>query len=106
VKPFVVHSREYTITDEATIRKVYSVDDKLVGLTKSVTEPAELPTFQIKMPPRDLVIALRVLRERIDERKPTKYTQMIKARQRGRGRGRMNLKMGLRTREGMRSVRR
>jgi hypothetical protein len=79
VKPFTVHARAYTISGEERIREVFSVDGKLVGQTKAVAEPVELPTFQIDLPPRDLVLALREFRKRKENKQPTRYTALIKA---------------------------
>lgn len=79
VKPFTVHARAYTISGEARIRKAFSIDGKLVGQTREVAEPVELPTFQIDLPPRELVVALRELRNRKEDRRSTRYTAMIKA---------------------------
>lgn len=79
VRPFTVHARAYTISGEDRIRKAFSVNGKLIGQTKEVAEPVELPTYRIDLPPRDLVMALREFRKRKENRQSTRYTAMIKA---------------------------
>ena len=79
VKPFTVHVKEYAIAGDEAIRRAFFIDDKPVGQAKSVFDPVQLPTFPIDMPPRDLVLGLRVLRERKEGKKNTKYGEMIKA---------------------------
>lgn len=79
VRPFTVHSRKYTVSGDAEVRRTYSIDGKLVGQCCEVAEPVELPTFRIEPPPRDLVVGLRELRKRRDAKQPTKYSAMIQA---------------------------
>jgi hypothetical protein len=79
VKPVTVHTREYTVSGDEKVRKTYSVGGKLIGQCLEVAEPVELPTFHIDMPPRDLVIGLRELRNRKDKKQTTKYSVIIQA---------------------------
>ncbi len=79
VKPFTVHVKKYTIKDDEGIRKAYFESGKPVGVAKEVRDPVTLPVFPIEMPPRDLVVGLRILRERVENRKSTKYGEMIRA---------------------------
>ncbi len=79
VKPFTVHVKEYTIAGDEAIRQAFFIDEKPVGQAKAVFDPVQLPTFPIDMPPRDLVVGLRILRERKEAKKNTKYGEMIKA---------------------------
>ena len=79
VKPFTVHVKEYTIAGDEAIRQAFFIDSKPVGQAKAVFDPVQLPTFPIDMPPRDLVVGLRILRGRKEGKKNTKYGEMIKA---------------------------
>lgn len=79
VKPFTVHTKEYTISGEDRIRECYSIDGKLVGQSREVREPTELPTFHLSPPPEDLVVALRILRDRKKRGQSTKYSAMIQS---------------------------
>jgi hypothetical protein len=79
VRPFTVHTREYTISGEEAIRKAFYVGDKPVGQSSMVADPVELPTFQIDIPPMELVMALRELRRRKQGKQSTKYSLMIQA---------------------------
>jgi len=79
VRPFTVHTRGYTISGDEQIKRAFYIDGKPVGQTKDVAEPVELPTFPIDMPPKDLVVALRILRVKKASRLSTKYTSMVQA---------------------------
>lgn len=79
VRPFTVHTRKYTVSGEEEVRRTFSIDGKLVGQSAEVAGPAELPTFHIDMPPRDLVVGLRELRKRKERKQTTKYSAMILA---------------------------
>lgn len=79
VRPFTVHTKEYTISGEDRIRECYSINGKLVGQSREVREPTELPTFHLSPPPEDLVVALRILRDRKRRGLSTKYSAMIQS---------------------------
>jgi hypothetical protein len=63
VKPITVNAKEYTIKKEK-VRETFSCEGTLYGQVKQIRDIDILPTFSITPPPRDLVLALRVLRYR------------------------------------------
>ena len=79
VQAFTVHTREYSISTEKEIRSAYFSKGKPVGQSKKVAEPVVLPTFPIDMPSRELVVALRIFKEKKDAGKSTTYNAMIEA---------------------------
>jgi hypothetical protein len=77
--PFSVSTEEYTVQGTDQIKQAYYIDDRPVGLTKTVHDPKVLPNYLIEMPEEHLVRALRVLDRRNKSRLPTSSRYMVQA---------------------------
>ncbi|OPX59371.1 MAG: hypothetical protein A4E29_01320 [Methanomassiliicoccales archaeon PtaB.Bin134] len=77
VRPFTVRTKEWQISGEDLLRKLYYQDGVPIGQSRSVYDPEDLPIFHIPMPDRHLVEGLRILDSRIKEKKSSSYTSMI-----------------------------
>lgn len=77
VLPFNVTTDEFQVSPEK-IREVYYENDRPVGLSKKCKEPKMLATYVIQKPDEKLVLALGVLKEHIDNGKPTSAPVMIR----------------------------
>lgn len=76
VTPFTVGTKNFTISSDEDIRKMYYVGDTPMGLTRSTREPKVLPVYEIDRPPEHLVKGLRVLKNEIDGKRSTSSTKM------------------------------
>jgi hypothetical protein len=77
VTPFTVSTKDWSVPLEDI--DIYYDGDRPVGLSKDVYGPRPLPYFHIERPPEDLVVGLKVLRERKDKGHSTTYLSMIQA---------------------------
>jgi hypothetical protein len=80
-KPFIVHNRRYSMSDDQEVRKAYYRNGKPVGLAAEVGSPKYLPPFSIEKPKRDLIVGLRVLRKNEGKNGCHDYSKMIKGLQ-------------------------
>ena len=76
VVPFTVGTKDFTISSDEDIRRMYYIDGVPMGLTKSTREPKILPVYEIERPPEHLVRGLRVLKEEVDSKRSTSSTKM------------------------------
>lgn len=74
---FTVGTREYTTKSE-DLRALYSVGDRLVGLSKTVYGPKPVETFSILSPDIELVRCLKIIETVNVGRLPSSAPQMIK----------------------------
>ncbi len=73
IVPFAVSGDEYTVQEDADIRKCYFENEMdmetgegrlvPVGLSKSTKEPVKIPHFHIKKPSRELVLGLKIYKQ-------------------------------------------
>ena len=73
--PFFAGTKKYTIADP----KKYFVDGRPMGISSEVWDPMELPTFSVAPPPKNIVRALQVFREKKEKKHSTTYIAMIKS---------------------------
>ncbi|UCE38959.1 MAG: hypothetical protein JSW00_06970 [Thermoplasmata archaeon] len=73
--PFFAGTKEYTIPDP----KEYYVGGRPMGISREVYPPMELPIFSVNPPPKNLVRALLVFREKKEKKHSTTYKAMIDA---------------------------
>ena len=76
--PFSVNTKEYTV-DIDMIPKIYYMDGKPVGLTKSTWPPKVVPSYPIDIPEEHLVRGLRILHARNEARQSVTSGRMIEA---------------------------
>ena len=74
--PFTVGTKEYTVPRE-DLKDLYYVDGKPVGLTKSVYDPKNIPTFDLSPPDRDLLLCLDIMDRRNREDLPGTSSYII-----------------------------
>ena len=77
VVPFTVGTRDFTISSDEDIRRMYYVGDTPMGLTRSTREPKILPVYEIEKPPEHLVRGLRVLKNEIDGKRSTSSSKIV-----------------------------
>ncbi len=77
VTTITVGTKEYMVQGEKNIKNTYFEGERPIGLSKDVWEPRLLPTFNIGIPPEDLVISLRILRHKKENQQLTTYSKMI-----------------------------
>ena len=78
VVAFTVSTEKYMVDGER-VREVFFEDGLPVGMARSVKEPIMLPQYRIEMPPKSLVHGLKVLSDKIDNKKSIKAKNMIEA---------------------------
>ena len=76
VVPFTVGTKDFTISSNEDIRKMYYVNGTPMGLTSSTREPKILPVYEIERPPEHLVRGLRILKGEIDGKRSTSSSKM------------------------------
>jgi hypothetical protein len=87
VSAYTVNARDYTITGEDRLMELYSDNGILYGHTKATWPLREMPIFNMRPPPRDLVVGLRALNNVLEGckssgksvRKAISYANMIRA---------------------------
>lgn len=75
-QPFSVRTREYSV-DQENLRDLYSVDGRLVGLTKTVYGPKPVESFSVLAPDFELVRCLGILQCADKDKVPATAAYMI-----------------------------
>jgi len=81
VKAFSVITDKFTVDSAENIRKTYfdMNTGRPIGLTKSVRDVKEIPKYRMEMPKEHLVLGLRLLSERLQNKQPTAAKYMVHA---------------------------
>lgn len=87
VNAYTVNTKSYTITGEDKLMELYCENGVLYGHTKETYPLREMPIFNMRPPPRDLVVGLRALNNVLEGckssgksvRKAISYANMIRA---------------------------